>query len=87
LLLACAARLQPMAKMGGGSEACLTRLALQLAQGKVGREAAALALLALFSLSLPAFWGVGGNACKGIGGNVGALAATSGRWDVIEVGC
>ncbi len=40
-------RLQPRAKMGGGSEARSTWLASRLAQGQVGRGAAALASLAL----------------------------------------
>ncbi len=55
-----AAHLQPRAKMGGGSKACFAWLTLRLAQGKVGRGEAKLALLALLGLHLLALaecWG------------------------------
>ncbi len=73
--------------MGGGSKARFAWLASQLAQGEVGRGAAALALLASLGCACRHLRGVGGSAlARGIGGNVGALAATSGRWDVVEAG-
>ncbi len=73
--------------MGGGSEARFARLASRLAQGEVGRGAAALASLASLGCARRRLRGVGGSAlARGIDGNVGALAATSGRWDVIEAG-
>jgi hypothetical protein len=76
-------------KMGGarGSEACFAWLASRLAQGQVGRGAAALALLALLGCACQHLRGVGGSAlARGINGNVGALAAMSGCWDVVEAG-
>ncbi len=60
LRLACVGfrpRLQPRAKMGGGSKARFARLALRLARGKVGKGAAALASLASLGLRLSAFAG------------------------------
>ncbi len=55
-------------------------LASRLAQGKVGRGAAALALLALLGSCSSPFAGCWGYCVReGIGGNVGALAAASGR--------
>jgi hypothetical protein len=73
--------------MGGGSEARFAWLVSRLAQGKVGRGAAALALLALLGCARWRLRGVGGSAlARRISGNVGALAAMSGRWDVVEVG-
>ncbi len=45
---------------GGGSEACFARLASRLAQGKVGRGAVALALLASLGSCSSAFAGCWG---------------------------
>ncbi len=61
--------------MGGGSGACFVRLTSWVAQGKVGKGAAALASLALLSLLLSAKWGFGGSA---LAGNVQASVVA--RW-------
>ncbi len=73
--------------MGGGSKARFAWLTLWLAQGEVGRGVAALASLASLGCTCWHLRGVEGSAlARGIGGNVGALAAASEHWDVVEGG-
>ncbi len=68
--------------------AVAVHLASLLAQGEVGRGAAAHASLVLLGSCSLAFAGCWGQCIgEGIGGNFWALAATSGHWDVFEVGC